>query len=166
MAENIACPVHTAATLYVIASVKNTERENAHISFWGPNSRGYILALAEGRVGTYTAEQVRKGGMNDGLDCIAVPFEAVLALRTPTPFYRRRDGQAYQFYDVAGPVVENTRANWDRLIAASLPRPAGEKPRPKIFRGKQRCFTIESLTPGPSAAPQGEEAAEQEAPRG
>lgn len=166
MDEHNTAPVGAGETGYVIVSVKNTERENAHISFWGPNSRGYILALAEGRVGTYTAEQVRKGGLNDGLDCIAVPFDVVMALRTPTPFYKRRDGQACQFYDVAGPVVENTRANWDRLIAASLPRPAGDRPRPKIFRGLRRSFTMESLTPGLSAATHCEEAAEQESPRG
>lgn len=155
--------------LFVIASVKHTSREHAHISFWGPEGRGYILALADVRVGTYTAEQVSKSRLNDGLDCIAVPFDAVMALRTPTPFFKLRNGQMCPFYDIEGPVVDNTRANWDRLIAASLPRTADVKPKPQVFRGKKRCFTLESSTRGLSGRPQAEEGAEeteQEAPRG
>lgn len=156
-------------TMYIIASIKHTSREHAHITFWGPESRSYILALADGRVGTYTAEEVCKGGLNDGRDCIAIPFDAVMALRTPTPFFKLRNGRVCRFYDVEGPVVDNTRANWDRLIAASLPRPEGFKPRPQVFRGKPRCFALESATLDRSAGPQTEEGAEahqQEAPRG
>jgi hypothetical protein len=160
---------HAAGTLYIIASVNHTSREHAHISFWGPESRGYILALAEGRVGTYTADEVNKGGLNDGRDCIAIPFDEVMALRTPTPFFKLRNGRVCRFYDVEGPVVDNTRANWDHLIAVSLPRPAGAKPKPQVFRGKKRSFTLESTTQGLSGDPQVEasaEDAEQEAPRG
>lgn len=128
-------------TEYIIASLKHTYKDREHITFWGPNSCGYILAITDERVGKYPEAEVQ-GHLNDGIDCIAVPVEAVKALLSPMPFFAL-NGKAVRLYDTPGPVVDNTRANWNRLIAASLPRNSGVKPKPEVFRGKRRSFAIQ-----------------------
>lgn len=129
--------------LYIIASLKHTNKSHEHITFWGPEWRGYVLAVTDERVGKYSESEVLDGLLNDGVDCIAVPEDAVKALLSPTPFYQRQDGSKHQFYDIPGPVVDNTRANWNRLIAASLPRNSS-KPKSEVFRGTRRSFGIET----------------------
>ncbi len=136
-----------ADTLYYIASLKHTNKYHEHITFWGPDWRGYVIAITDERVGKYEKAEARDR-LNDGLDCIAVPEAAVKELLTPTPYYGNSKGQALAFYDIPGPVVDNTRANWNQLIAAALPRTNGIKPKPEVFRGKRRSFALEGATHG------------------
>lgn len=125
---------------YYIASLKHTIRDHEHITFWGPNHRGYVLIIKDGHTGEYTlAEALR---LNDGASCIAVPVDAVKALVSPEPYYRRSNGEAHRFYDTSGPVVDNTRANWNRLIAASLTEMREYKPKPEVHRKARRSFAL------------------------
>lgn len=128
-------------TQYLIASLAHTHRHHEHITFWGPDWRGYVLAITDERVGKYD-EAEAQGRLNDGELCIAAPEDAVKALLVSTPFYANSQGVARQFYDIAGPVVNNTRDNWNKLIAASLPRASGIKPKPEVFRGQRRSFQL------------------------
>lgn len=117
----------------LIASLKHTNRYHEHIVFWHHDSKGYTPVA--GDAGHYgDAEWALH--LNDGESCLAIPVSAVMALTVPTPL--RRDDS--QFYDIAGPVVENTRANWNALIGASLAagRREGVKVKPEIFRGTRR----------------------------
>lgn len=119
----------------VIASLKHTNKDGEHIIFWRPDHRGYTAVLE--RAGHYNDAESAK--LNDGLDCLAVPFDAVVVLARPTPYYK----PGAKFYDFEGPVVDNTRANWNRLIAASIE--AGRttaKPKPEVFRGKRCCLPV------------------------
>jgi hypothetical protein len=136
--------------MYIIASLKHTNKHNEHITFWGPDYCGYVLIIKDGHVGEYSADFVTKDGvLNNGVDCIAVPSEAVKALLSPQPYYAC-GGTAARFYDTPGPVVNNTRANWNRLIAASMPRQSTVKVKPEVFRGTRRSFSIEALEGSPT----------------
>lgn len=127
---------------HYIASLKHTNKGHEHITFWGPNNCGYVLAIKKGHVGAYSeAEAVRH--LNDGFDCLAVPAEAVHGLLSPEPYYARSNGTKHRFYDTPGPVVNNTRANWNALIAASLQAGRTYKPKPEPFRGKRRAIFTE-----------------------
>jgi len=117
----------------VIASLKHTRKDHEHIVFWRPDHRGYTPVLD--RAGLYS--EIDSADLNDGVDCIAIPMSAAVAVAVPTPFFKPER----QFYDEAGCVVENTRANWNALVKASIE--AGrqtEKPKPEVFRGKRRCM--------------------------
>lgn len=121
----------------VIASLKHTIKDHEHITFWSPDHRGYTPVLE--RAGVYSEAESAK--LNDGVDYIAIPVNAALALSIPTPYFK----PGAQFYDQAGCVVENTRANWNALVKASIE--AGRdcaKPKPEVFRGKRRCIPNES----------------------
>lgn len=124
---------------YFVASLKHTNAGHEHIVFWQHNECGYTPVL-----GDYAGRYVYGYAvdLNDGVDCIAVPVDVVLALATSEPYYK----PGARFYDQRGPVVENTRANWNSLIAASLAfgRPAGRPPKPKVFRGGRRAIYGES----------------------
>jgi hypothetical protein len=128
-----------AETMYYIASLKHTQKHHEHITFWGPNNCGYTLVVGE-TTGQYTRDQALK--LNDGYDNIAVPVESVKALCSPEPFYRRASGQAARFYDTPGPVVDNTRANWNFLLSASLVEGRHQKPKPEVYRGARRSFAL------------------------
>jgi hypothetical protein len=129
-----------APVRYYIASAKHTVRDHEHITFWGPNHRGYVLVIKDGHTGEYTLAEAQR--LNDGRDCIAVPVDAVKALLSPEPYFRTYKGTAARFYDTPGPVVDNTRANWDRLIGASLAEGRERKPKPEVFKGTRRSFAI------------------------
>jgi hypothetical protein len=133
-----------AKPLYIIASLKHTSRHHEHITFWGPDWKGYVLAITDERVGKYPLEEVQRGRLNDGEACLAVPEGAVKALLSPTPFYGTSQGKVAQWYDIPGPVVDNTRENWKALIAAALPRESSVKPKPEWFRGQRRSFALPS----------------------
>jgi hypothetical protein len=135
---------------FYIASLKHTNRHHEHITFWGPDYRGYVIAITDERVGVYTAEFIAKDGgrLNDGDSCIAVPEEAVKALLSPTPYYADGRGVAVPFYDIPGPVVNNTRANWNRLIAASMTEHRRFKPKPEVYRRTRRSFALMTDTAG------------------
>ena len=121
---------------YYIASLKHTHRDHEHITFWGPDWRGYTPVVGE-RIGTYSEEDAAK--LNDGFDHIAVPIESVKALLSPEPYWK----PGARFYDQRGPVVDNTRAIWSVLIAARLPSDSQHKPKPEPFRGQRRSFSWE-----------------------
>jgi hypothetical protein len=119
---------------YYIASLKHTHKGHEHIVWWQRNECGYTPVLGDycGRyVFGYAVD------LNDGLSYIAVPVGVVDALSKPEPYYK----PGARFYDQRGPVVDNTRANWNRLIAASLkPGRSSTKVKPEVFRGKQRSL--------------------------
>ena len=134
-----------ADTTYYIASVKHTIKAHEHITFWGPNWCGYQLAITEDRIGKYGEAEAAKY-LNDGESCIAVPEKAVLALLSPEPYFTIRGGVPIRFYDTPGPVVDNTRANWNALIAASLQEGRRHKPKPQVFRGKRSAFALKETS--------------------
>jgi hypothetical protein len=123
---------------YYIASLKHTHKGHEHIVWWQRNECGYTPVL-----GDYCGRYVfgYADDLNDGRSYIAVPVEVVEALASPEPCYR----PGARFYDQRGPVVDNTRANWNRLIADSLPRKHAVKVKPEVFRGTRRAM-------GPDAA--------------
>jgi hypothetical protein len=128
-----------AEQLYYIASVKHTIRDHEHITFWGPNHRGYVLVVKDGHTGEYALDEAKR--LNDGFDCIAVPVDVVKALVSPEPYFRNGFGVAARFYDTPGPVVDNTRANWSRLIAAGLEGRV-YRPKPEVFTRRRRSFSL------------------------
>jgi hypothetical protein len=132
---------------YYIASLNHTSKSHEHITFWGPDYRGYVLAIVPGHVGSYTAEYIAADGhhLSNGESCLAVPKEVVESLLSPQPYFRNGRGVAAQFYDTPGPVVDNTRENWKRLIAAALPVRPGLKLKPEWFRGTRRSFAIAGI---------------------
>lgn len=125
---------------YYIASPKHTSRSHEHITFWGPDHRGYVLIIKDGHTGEYSLADAQR--LNDGLSCLAVPVDAVKALVSPEPYYCNGHGFAARFYDTPGPVVVNSRANWNALIAASLADGRQHKPKPEVFRGNRRAFAL------------------------
>lgn len=130
---------------FYIASIKHTSKSHEHITFWGENYRGYVLVIKDGHTGAYDAEFIAKDGhLNDGVCCLAVSKAEVEKLLSPEPYFRNGRGVAARFYDTPGPVVENTRANWDHLIAVAFLLPRNVNPRPDVFRGKRRAFAINS----------------------
>lgn len=120
--------------LFYIASVKHTIRDDEHIRWWGPDHRGYTPVVGP-NIGAYSLAEAAR--LNDGFDCVAVPVETVRALLSPTPYFRNGFGVAARFYDQPGPVVDNTRANWNRLIAEGL-EGRQYKPKPEVYSRKQR----------------------------
>jgi hypothetical protein len=126
-----------AAAAFYIASLKHTHKHHEHITFWGPNHCGYALVISDGHTGAYSLEQATR--LNDGESYIAVPVASVKALLSPEPYFRPH--APARFYDTPGPVVDNTRANWNRLIEAALPGIA-HKPRPEVYRGARRSFSL------------------------
>lgn len=120
---------------FYIASLKNTTCHREHILFYGPNWTGYTVVIGD-ITGEYGEEMARR--MNDGEDTIAVPAEIVRTLISPQPFIQ--SGQA--FYDQAGPVVRNCRANWNVMLKARMSPVQGDiaQPKPKVFRGTARSI--------------------------
>lgn len=133
-------------TNYYIASIKHTNRYHEHITWWGPDSCGYTPVVGD-RIGEYDADFAREH--NTGMDYIAVPVEAVQALLSAEPEYK----PGARFYDQRGPVVENTRENWQALIAASMIEGRYSKPKPVVFTGKWRVINRVPFRP-PAAHPQ------------
>lgn len=121
---------------YYIASLKHTHRHHEHITFLGPDHRGYTPVISD-HIGKY--DEIDASMLNDGRDHIAVPVELVDGLQSPEPYYK----PGARFYDQRGSVVDNTKANWDALIAGSLEADRDYKPKPEIFRGKRRAIFTE-----------------------
>jgi hypothetical protein len=122
---------------YFIASLKHTSAGKEHIDWWQRNESGYTPVLGD-YAGRYSYAAAID--MNDGLDCIAVPAAAVLALATPEPYAL----SGRRFYDQRGPVVENTRANWAALLEASIGTGRKHAAKPKPFRGRRQGIHTES----------------------
>lgn len=123
--------------MFYIASLKHTGRDDEHITWWGLDHRGYTPVVGE-RIGVYALDEARK--LNDGCDCLAVPVSEVRRLLSPEPYFRPENPA--RWYDQRGPVVDNTRANWARLVAVSLADGRHHKPKPEVFRGTRRSFSF------------------------
>jgi hypothetical protein len=121
---------------FFIASLKHTHKGHEHITWWQKNHCGYTPVLGD-YAGTYSRDEAAR--LNSGDSCIAVPVEAVRGLMSPEPYYK----PGARFYDQRGPVVDNTRANWNRLIAASLTEGRECKPSQEVFRGTRRAILTE-----------------------
>lgn len=124
---------------FYIASLAHTDRQDEHIRFWGRRHRGYTPVVGD-YIGTYCFGEAVD--LNDGEVCLAVPVDAVRALLSPEPYFAA-GGKACRFFDQRGPVVDNTRANWAALVAASFPDGRSVTPQPEVFRGRRRAFSIE-----------------------
>lgn len=122
---------------YFIASLKHTSRGHEHIYFWQRFECSYTPVL-----GDYAGRYVYGYAvdLNDGQNCIAVPVDAVLALASPEPYYK----PGARFYDQRGLVVENTRANWEALIKASLEFGRTCEVKPTVFSGRRHATYTES----------------------
>ena len=120
---------------FLIASLKHTSKGDEHITFWRPFHRGYTAVLE--RAGRYCYGEAVN--LNDGEGVIAVPPAVVELLQSPTPYFK----PGAKFYDYAGPVVKNTRKNWNALIAGSLTHGRAYNPKPKPFRGKRWAIYTE-----------------------
>lgn len=101
---------------FYIASVKHTHKAHDYITFWRPEDKGYAWPLSWS--GKYNEEQVAEGRAwyHNGEDSIAVPVQVVEKLGVPP-----KPGMVDN--DV-GPVVLNTRDNWNTLIAGVLQPPS------------------------------------------
>lgn len=116
---------------FYIASLKHTHKDHEHIVFWGKNHCGYTPVVGD-YIGEYTLSEALE--MNDGVDFIAVPVEVVQSVVSPEPYLKPER----RFYDQRGPVVDNTRAKWNALVASAPAQPTN-KPKPEVFRGKLRA---------------------------
>lgn len=121
---------------FYIASLKHTNKEHEHITFWARFGRGYTPVIGK-YAGRYCFGEA--ASLNDGRDYIAVPAHVVESLLSPEPYYR--PGSPQRFYDQRGPVVDNTRANWNRLIVGSI-RDGRRTEKVKLtpFRGTRCSF--------------------------
>lgn len=126
---------------FFIASLKHTNKHDEHITFWGRFHCGYTPVIGQ-YAGRYCFGEAVD--LNDGRDYIAVPAHVVEKLLSPEPYYR--PGSPQRWYDQRGPVVENTRANWNRLIAGSIKDGRhAEKVKVTPFRGQRQSFA--QITP-------------------
>lgn len=121
---------------FFIASLKHTNKGHEHIVFWQRFECGYTPVL-----GVYAGRYcfAEAAALNDGQSCIAVPLHVVESVLSPEPYWK----PGARFYDQRGPVVDNTRGNWNRLIEGSLKdgrHVAKVKPIP--FRGRRRSFAL------------------------
>lgn len=129
---------------YYLVSVVHTTRDLEHILFWGPNGRGYTPVLGA-EVGVYdeagAAAHVHSS-------TIAVPVEAVQALLSPVPYHKYVGRGVCRFYDQVGPVVQNTKENWQALIAARLWAGKGTPARVKFeyFRRTPQSVPLAQLS--------------------
>jgi hypothetical protein len=125
---------------FYIASLKHTSRGDEHITFWARFHRGYTPVIGE-HAGRYCFGEAVS--LNDGTDCIAIPTSVVDAMLQPEPYFCNYKGEPAKFYDQHGPVLDNTRANWNALVAASLKGGRREaKIKPEVFRGTRRSFAL------------------------
>jgi hypothetical protein len=133
-----------AVPMYYIASLKHTHKHHEHITWWGPNGCGYTPVVGP-NIGEYSEEQARK--LNDGLDYIAIRVETVRGICSPVPYYK----PGARFYDQIGPVVDNTKTNWEALIAGAMPGDYKRRPKPEAFKGKRRSFSDVDSAPAIAA---------------
>lgn len=138
----------TAQETFYIASLKHTNKRHEHITWWGKDHRGYTPVVGAS-IGEYVPEEA--ASLNDGVDYIAVPVAAVRTLLSPEPYYRQH--APARFYDQDGPVVDNSRSNWNRLIELSMKREGSTKPKPETHRGTRHAFAVELAPPAKQLLP-------------
>lgn len=98
--------------LYYIVNLSHHTRRDTYVTVWRPDARGYAWPLSW--AGKYKESVIRDslGYYNDGLANVAVPCAVLDALAVaPTPGHIDGD---------AGPVVPNTAATWNRILAQVL----------------------------------------------
>lgn len=136
---------------FYIASLKHTNRDHEHITFWGALHRGYTPVVGGKHAGLYCYGEAVD--LNDGLDYIAVPAEVVQSLMQPEPYFLNYKDEPARFYDQRGGVINNSRVHWDALIAQSLK--AGRyaaRVKPEVFRRKPRSFGLATQAPNTGEA--------------
>ena len=101
---------------YYVISLNHTRRSDRYITLWRPDDKGY--AYPTPWAGRYAREHVlaHLSYYNSGNCTVAVPCEVLDAVAVP-PAPRMIDGDA-------GPVVLNTRANWQLILANTIEDPA------------------------------------------
>ena len=108
-----------------IVSVKHTPDTDRYISFWRPDDRGYAYPLSWAGVYSFQAVSQNYLTYNNGFDSFAVGKALVNALGV-APRPGDIDGDA-------GPVVLNTKENWDILIGCMILPPQTD-PAPRYFK--------------------------------
>lgn len=116
------------ADLCYVVSLKHTKRDDAYITVWRPDAKGYAWPLSW--AGQYNQAQVlaERDYYHRGDDTLAVPCALMDALAVP-PAKGTVDNDA-------GPVVLNTRTNWKCILEFALPDPM-HKPKPQ-YKGARR----------------------------
>ena len=113
---------------FYIVSVKHTRIDDLYITVWRPSDCGYAWPLSW--AGKYSEDAV-KGHLDyyhNGHSSIAIPSEVVDALAVPVlPGTVDND---------AGPVVMNSRENWQCILKA-IPWPPADTPKPE-YKGARR----------------------------
>lgn len=111
--------------LCYIVNLSHTSGEDRYITVWRPEDRGYCWALS--RAGRYTLENVlaHPAYYNSGYANVAVPCEVLDGIGVD-PIKGHHDNDT-------GPCVENTKGNWQIILAAVVATPL-EKPKPEIYR--------------------------------
>jgi hypothetical protein len=129
-------------TGYLIAHIGHTTNCHQHITWWRPNNRGYTVVIdSAGRYSDADAADICKCG-----SCIAISEDLIKPVVRSTPYYRRHDGLLAPLYDLAGPVVENSRASWAYILANAAFKAARgiDKPTP-ISAPKARAIYLDGL---------------------
>ena len=100
--------------MFYIVSIKHTKKSDLYVTFWRAECNGYAWPLAW--AGKYTGKEIseKQDYFNNGTYSIAVPVTVVDAMAQEKPAPRTIDGDT-------GPVVQNNKANLDRLRAARMP---------------------------------------------
>lgn len=96
---------------YYIASLKHTHKSHEHITWWGRMSCGYTPVLGQ-ECGTYVFGYAVD--LNDGLDHIAVPVEAVERLLSPEPYFKPEYRNHMDPHDSSA---------WSRAVATAAEAP-------------------------------------------
>jgi hypothetical protein len=135
---------------YYIASLKHTNSCHEHITWWGRDHSGYTPVVGD-HIGEYSIDEAK--ALNDGESYIAVPVETVNALTGPEPHWK----PGARFYYQRGPVVDNDRKKWNRLIDASLEEGRKSQPKPRLFRGRRRAIFNAATELSKHSAPSAEE---------
>jgi hypothetical protein len=98
---------------FLIAHIGHTRRQNEHVCWWKPDSKGYTICID--KAGLFSEDEARSICQHG--ECIAVRVQAVEPLARSTPYYRQSGGKLGKLYD-GGPnrPVENEDQAWRHLL--------------------------------------------------